>query len=92
MMANETVHAVVFRDADSNQWVALCLEYDVTTQGDSEEHATALLREAVQLHVEDMSQEEFDLLHQSIDGEPRIHKVSMLKNSRPAIAPRMGDA
>ncbi len=76
-MAQQTIHAVIFKDADSDQWVAVCLEYDVTTQGDSEEHAKAMLKEAVELHLEDMSQEELELLYQSIEGEPKLHKLSV---------------
>ena len=76
-MAQQQIHAVIFKDADSDQWVAMCLEYDVTTQGDSEEHAKAMLKEAVELYLEDISKEEFEVLYQAIEGEPRIHTLSV---------------
>ena len=76
-MAKQQIHAVIFKDADSDQWVAICLEYEVTTQGDSEEYAKAMLQEAVELHLEDMSKGEFEMLYQAIEGEPRIQKLSV---------------
>jgi predicted RNase H-like HicB family nuclease len=76
-MAEQRVHAVVFKDAGSDQWVAMCLEYDVVTQGDSEEHAKAMLKEAVELHLEDLTQPELDALYQQIQGEPRLHELSV---------------
>jgi predicted RNase H-like HicB family nuclease len=76
-MAEQTVHAVVFKDADSDQWVAVCLEYDVTTQGDSEEHAKEMIKEAVELHIDDLSKEDLDTLHQAIEGNPVLHEISV---------------
>ena len=76
-MAQQTVHAVIYKDADSDQWVAVCLEFDVASQGDSEEHALKMIREAVELHIEDMSAEEIEAFHQEIEGEPRMHEVSI---------------
>jgi predicted RNase H-like HicB family nuclease len=55
----------------------MCLEYDVVTQGDSEEHAKAMLKEAVELHLEDLTQPEPDALYQQIRGEPRLHELSV---------------
>jgi len=71
------IHAVIFKDAGSDQWVAVCLEYDVTTQGDSEEHAKAMLQEAVELYLEDAGAEERELLYQPIEGEPRMHILTV---------------
>jgi len=76
-MAEQRVHAVTFKDAGSDQWVAMCLEYDVVTQGDSEEHAKAMLKEAVELHLEDMSGTELEVLYQQIEGKPRLHELSI---------------
>ena len=76
-MAKQTIHAVIFKDAESDQWVAVCLEYDVVTQGDSEEHAKAMLKEAVELYLEDLSPPELDDLYQQIEGEPRLHELSV---------------
>ena len=50
-MTEQTLHAVIYKDAESDQWVALCLEYDIATQGDSEEHALEMIQEAVELHL-----------------------------------------
>ena len=76
-MARETVHAVIYRDAGSDQWVAVCLEYNVASQGDSEEHAKAMIKEAVELYLEDKTGEEIELLHQPIRGDPRVHELSI---------------
>ena len=72
-MAEQRIHAVVFKDAESDLWVALSLEYNVTTQGDSEEHAKAMLREAVELYLSATPPEELEVLYQPIEGEPRLH-------------------
>lgn len=74
-MAQQTIHAVIFKDAASDQWVARCLEYDGVTQGDSEEYALVMLKEAVELHLEDLSKEELAALEQPVEGEPRLHRL-----------------
>ena len=76
-MSEQTIHAVIYKDADSDQWVAICLEYDVASQGDSEEHAKEMIREAVELHLEDISKEEVELLYQPIEGDPRVHELTI---------------
>ena len=76
-MHKQKIHAVIFKDADSDQWVATCLEYDVTTQGDSEEHAKEMIKEAVELHLEEMGKEDFELLYQAIEGAPGVHELSI---------------
>ena len=76
-MTTQTVHAVIYKDADSDQWVAICLEYNVASQGDSEEHAKAMIKEAVELYLEDLDAEELEILYQSIEGEPHVHEVSV---------------
>ena len=76
-MTQQTIHAIIYKDADSDQWVAVCLEYDVVTQGDNEEHAKEMIKEAVELHLEDMPKEEIELLHQTIEGDPRVHELSI---------------
>ena len=76
-MAEQTIHAVIFKDAGSDQWVGVCLEYDVVTQGDSEEHAKEMLREAVELYLEDMGPDEVEVLHQPVEGDPKIHELSI---------------
>ena len=76
-MSSQKIHAVVFKDAESEQWVAVCLELNVVTQGDSEEHAKSMIREAVELHLEDLTGDELDLVYQPIDGDPRVHELSI---------------
>lgn len=76
-MSSQTIHAVVFKDAESDQWVAVCLELNVVTQGDSEEHAKNMIKEAVELHLEDMRSDELELVYQPIDGDPRVHELSI---------------
>ncbi|MBM2826882.1 MAG: HicB like antitoxin of bacterial toxin-antitoxin system [Dehalococcoidia bacterium] len=74
-VAQQEVHAVIFKDAESDQWLAMCLEYDVVTQGDSEEHAKAMIQEAVELYLEDIPEHEREALYQAIEGEPRLHRL-----------------
>ena len=76
-MSEQTIHAVIYKDADSDQWVAVCLEYDVTTQGDSEEHAKEMIKEAVELHFEGMGKHDFEVLYQAIEGVPQIHELTV---------------
>ena len=76
-MSEQTIHAVIYKDADSDQWVAVCLEYNVASQGDSEEHAKEMIKEAVELHLEDVSKEDLEILFQPIQGEPRVHRLSV---------------
>jgi len=42
--------AVVWKEG--NQWVSLCPEFGVASQGDSPEHAIEMLKEAVELYIE----------------------------------------
>lgn len=76
-MAEQKIHAVIFKDAESDQWVAMCVEYDVVTQGNSEEHALEMIREAVELHIEDISEEDLEVLYQAIDGAPKLHELTI---------------
>jgi predicted RNase H-like HicB family nuclease len=75
MMDEKVLHAVIFQDGESEDWVAMCLELDVVTQGDSEEHAKEMLKEAVELHLEDLSREDLETLFQPIHGEPKLTTV-----------------
>ena len=74
-MATQKIHAVIYKDAESDQWVAVCLEFDVASQGDSEEHAKEMIKEAVELHLEDVDRAEIEMLYQPIEGEPRVHEL-----------------
>ena len=80
-MGEQKIHAVIYKDAQSDQWVAICLEYDVASQGDSEEHAKEMIKEAVELYLEDLGEEEFELLYQPIEDAPRIHELSVRATS-----------
>ncbi len=42
--------AVLWKEED--QWVALCPELDVVSQGDNPEHALEMLKEAVEVYIE----------------------------------------
>jgi predicted RNase H-like HicB family nuclease len=74
---NQTIHAVIFKDAEGDQWVAVCLELNVVTHGDSEEHAKEMIKEAVELHLEDVDKDELDMVFQPIDGQPRVYEIAI---------------
>jgi predicted RNase H-like HicB family nuclease len=76
-MSEQKVHVVIYKDAESDQWVAQCLEYDVTTQGDNESHALDMIREAVEIYIDASSKEELEMLYQPIEGAPKVHEVSI---------------
>ncbi|MEX0786307.1 MAG: hypothetical protein WD939_06700 [Dehalococcoidia bacterium] len=76
-MAEQRIHAVIFKDAESDQWVAMCIEYDVVTQGDNEAHAKAMIKEAVEIHLEEASKDELEMLYQEIEGVPHIHELTV---------------
>lgn len=80
-MSEQTIHAVIYKDADSDQWVAVCLEYHVASQGDSEADAKAMIKEAVELYLEDVSPKELEVLWQRIEGAPRVHELSINASS-----------
>jgi len=75
--SKRTIHAVICKDAESDQWVAHCLEYDVATQGSSEEHAIAMIKEAVELHLEDRDPADEYLFYQPIEGKVSVHEVAV---------------
>jgi predicted RNase H-like HicB family nuclease len=76
-MANQSVHAVIYKDPYSDQWVAACLEYRLTTQGDSAEHALEMIQEAVELHLEDMSKEDIERIYVPVGSEPIVRKFDI---------------
>jgi len=75
MMPKQKVHVIIYRDAEGDQWVAHCLEYDVTTQGDNEEHALAMIKEAVELHIEDMTTAELERIYVPVDSMPVVKEL-----------------
>ncbi|MGH3503562.1 MAG: type II toxin-antitoxin system HicB family antitoxin [Nocardioidaceae bacterium] len=52
-MTERTVTFTASLTPEEGGYVARCLELDVTTEGDSVEEALAMLREAVELYLED---------------------------------------
>ena len=76
-MGQRQVHAVIYKDGESAEWVAECLEFGVTTQGDSEEHALKMIQEAVELHLEDMTFEQVEEHYIPVGSEPVIRKFSI---------------
>jgi predicted RNase H-like HicB family nuclease len=68
---------VIYKDAESDGWLATCLEFGVTTQGDTAEHAAEMIKEAVQLHIEDMTADELDTLYQPVAGAPVVKEISI---------------
>jgi predicted RNase H-like HicB family nuclease len=76
-MSKQTIHVVIYKDAESDQWLATCLDYDVTTQGDSPEHVAEMIKEAVELYIEDRSPREIDALHQPIEGSLIVRELSI---------------
>lgn len=73
----QTIHAVIYKDADSDQWVAHCIEYDLATQGDSEQHAMTMLKEAVELHLEDRDPADEFLFYQPVEGKVTVHELAV---------------
>ena len=76
-MTKQEVHAIIYKDGESDQWVATCLEYDVATQGDNEEHAREMIKEAVELYLEDAGKDDLEMLYQPIEGKPRVHRLTV---------------
>ena len=76
-MPKQSLHAVIYKDANSEQWVAVCLEYDVATQGDSEQHAFEMIQEAVELHIEDMTKEELERIYIPVGSEPLVRNFEV---------------
>ena len=76
-MGKLNLHAVIYKDAQSSQWVALCVEYDIASAGDSETHAIEMLQEAVELHLEDITREELDTIDNKVGSEPEIRTFSV---------------
>lgn len=82
-MSELTVHGVVFLDEASGQYVAICLEYFIATQGDNEDHAFEMLREAVELHLEDAPPPEEDMEFQPVGSVPVIRGITVATPEQP---------
>jgi predicted RNase H-like HicB family nuclease len=79
----QEVHVVLWQDGD--QWVAWCLEYDVVSQGNSEQHALEMIQEAVELHIEDMTPEELEREFIPVESTPVVREMTI---RAPAILQR----
>jgi predicted RNase H-like HicB family nuclease len=84
-MDKKTLHAVIYKDAGSDQWVASCIEYDIATVGDSEEHALAMIQEAAQLHLEDIEEAQLEDIDNEVGSSPVVRSF---KISAPSILKR----
>lgn len=76
-MAQQKVHVVLYKGKESDQWVAWCLEYDVASQGDSEEQAMEMIKEAVELHIEDMTPDELERAFIPVDSTPIVREMTI---------------
>ena len=63
----KTIHYTLYReDAD---FVAQCIDFDVSSFGATEVEALANLREAVELYLEDLPEEKIPVIFQATVGE-----------------------
>jgi predicted RNase H-like HicB family nuclease len=76
-MAQRELHGVIYRGLASGDWVAFCVEYDISSQGDSPEHALEMLAEAVEGHFEVASPEAIESIDNEVGSEPVIKKFSI---------------
>ena len=74
-MRQQKVHVVLWQDGD--QWVAWCLEYDVASQGNSEQHAMEMIQEAVELYIEDMTREELEGEFIPVGSTPLVREMTI---------------
>ena len=74
-MRQQKVHVVLWQDG--GQWVAWCLEYDVASQGNSEQHAMEMIQEAVELHIEDMTPEELEAEFIPVESTPAVREMTI---------------
>jgi predicted RNase H-like HicB family nuclease len=71
-MPVQTFHAVLYKDARNDSWAVYCVEYDVASQGDSPEHALAMIREAMELHLEEYDQAIIDQIDNEVGSLPLL--------------------
>jgi predicted RNase H-like HicB family nuclease len=76
-VSEQTIHGVIYKDAESDQWIAQCIEYDVVTQGDNEDDAKAMLKEAVELYLEGVGGKELELFYQRVEGNVTVHQLAL---------------
>ena len=71
------LHALIYKSSFQDQWVAICVEYDIASQGDSREHALAMIREAVELHLDGISKEQLEQIDNEVGSEPVVQTFSV---------------
>jgi predicted RNase H-like HicB family nuclease len=76
-MDSRTLHAVAYKSESSDDWVAFCVEYDITSSGDSEAHALEMLREAVELHLEGIGREQLEHIDNEVGSEPVLKSFTI---------------
>jgi predicted RNase H-like HicB family nuclease len=76
-MAEKKLHAVIYKDQRSEEWVAFCVEYNIASQGDNEAHALEMLQEAVELHMEDVTPDVLDQIDNEVGSEPIVKAFSI---------------
>ncbi|CAL9508138.1 hypothetical protein SUDANB121_03595 [Nocardiopsis dassonvillei] len=70
-MARQTLSVVIYREGD--QYVARCLDVEVSSFGATREEAEAMIAEALELHLEDqVGRDELIPV-----AEPRVHEVEV---------------
>ena len=69
-MNEKQLHAVIYKDAESDQWIALCVEYAIASQGDSEKHALEMIQKAVEFHLEDITKDQLDRIDNVVGSRP----------------------
>jgi predicted RNase H-like HicB family nuclease len=76
-VADKKLHAVLYKDRHSDDWVAFCVEYDIASVGDNQQHALEMLQEAVELHFEDITQDLLDQIDNEVGSEPIVKMFSI---------------
>ena len=74
-MAEQKVHVILWKEG--SDWVSWCLEYGVASQGESEEDALAMIQEAVELHIEDMTSEDLERIVIPVDSKPLVREITV---------------
>ena len=76
-MGTKELHAVIYKGEAGGDWVAFCVEYEIASQGDSEEHALQMLQEAVELHFEDITRDEIEQIDNEVGSQPVLRMFSI---------------
>lgn len=84
-MRNIKLKAVIEEDVDDeNHFVSWCPEIGVASHGDSREHALEMIKEAVELHLEGMTDKEIRQLLK--ENERNMQTITVpIKPKRPPL-------